>query len=415
MKKCFSLFVLLIGLFATASLAQDNNVVISPQSIVVNPRPSFEVEVFTDKDSSGERAPTYQIGEEIQIGVRVSETAYVYLFNIKSNGEIQQILPNRYDERGQNNRVQAGETRYFPRSDAPYTFNIEGPRGLDKVIAVASRDQLDTSQLVDFTRDPNFASSRAGEESFAQGLSIVVRPKSQDSWVTDTTLLYVGSAPATPTYGTLDISSSPSGAEAYVDDQFIGYTPVRYGTTSGSHNVRVQLSGYNGYSETVSVPGGRTASVSATLGQTRRTGSVTFTSQPEGAQVFINGQFLGTTPTASVTLDEGRYQARFVRDGYGETTVDFTVSANTSQTVSGGLQAQSGSLELTANVGGAQVFVNGQFVGNIANGSGRLTVPNLPVGSHELVVSAPGFSTYVSEFRINSGQATEVRVRQARR
>lgn len=410
MKKIFSLFVLLVSV----AFAQ-NSVVISPQSIVINPKPSFTVEVFTDKDSSGDSIPTYQLGEEIQIGVRVSETAYIYLFNIKSNGEIQQVLPNRFDQQGQNNLLQAGQVRYFPRADAPYTFNIEGPRGLDKVIAVASKDPLDTRQLVSFTQDPNFATSSQGEESFAQGLSIVVRPKAQNSWVTDTTLLYVGSAPQAPVYGTLSISSNPSGAEAYVDGQFVGFTPVRFGTTAGSHEVRIQLGGYETFSTRVNLSGGRTLPIDASLSAVRQTGTVTFSSQPQGAQVFINGQSMGTTPTGAMTLDAGTYQARFSLNGYDDAVVNFTVSSGTSQTVSGSLQARAGNLIIVANVGGASVFINGSQIGSIPNGSGRLDIPNLPAGRHELVVIAPGFRTFMTEFDIRAGQTAQLNVRQTRR
>ena len=410
MKKLFSLFVLL----TTFAFAQES-VVISPQSIVVNPRPSFSVEVFVDKDTSGNAAPTYQIGEDISIGVRATESAYIYLFNVKSNGQIQQILPNRYDQQGQDNFLQANQTRYFPRPDAPYTFSIEGPQGLDKVIAVASKDPLDTRQLADFTQDPNFASSSIGEESFAQTLSIVVRPKAQDSWVTDTAIFYVGQAPSTPVYGTLNISSSPSGARAFVDGQFVGYTPVRFGTRSGSHEVRVELNDYQTFSTTVSLNGGQSLAVDAGLTPVRRVGSVTFTSQPQGAQVYVGGRYIGDTPTASIELDAGSYQARFSRPGYSDATVNFNVTANASQSVNGSLQALSGSLTVTANVGGASVFVNGQQVGTVPNGSGRLTASDLPAGSHELTVVAPGFRSFVTEFQINPGQTTEVRVQQSRR
>ena len=410
MKKLFSLFVLLVSV----AFAQ-NSVVISPQSIVINPRPSFTVEVFTDKDASGDSIPTYQLGEEIQIGVRVSETAYIYLFNVKSNGQIQQVLPNRYDQQGQNNLLQAGQTRYFPRNDAPYTFNVEGPRGLDKVIAVASKDPLDTRQLVSFTQDPNFATSNQGENSFAQGLSIVVRPKPQNSWVTDTLLFNVGSAPQAPVYGTLSISTTPSGAEAFVDGQFVGLTPVRFGTTAGSHEVRVQLSGHKGQVLTVNLRGGQTLPVDFALNPAERKGTVVFTSQPSGAQVVINGQSMGTTPTGAMSLDEGSYQARFSLNGYNDSVVNFTVEKGSSQTVSGSLQARAGGLIIIANVGGASAFINGNMVGTIPNGSGRLDVSNLPAGRHELVVIAPGFRTFMTEFQINSGQTAQIRVQQTRR
>ncbi len=293
---------LLFGLLALVTAQAQDSVVISPQSIVVNPKPAFGVEVSVDKDASGEGTPSYQIGETVTISVKVAESAYVYLFNVRSNGEIQQILPNNYDEAGKNNRVQAGQTKVFPAPDAPYTFSIEGPRGLDKVIAVASKDPLDTSTLADFGQDPNFASSNQSEQSFAQSLSIVVTPKPQNSWVTDTALLYVGSAPETPVYGTLNITSNPSGAEAYVDGQFVGTTPVRFGTRAGPHTVRLEKSGYAPYSTDVTLEGGQSLPVDLSLGgNTPQPQSVAVTPAPQAQPVTV------TTGTLSDRLGLNLY------------------------------------------------------------------------------------------------------------
>jgi hypothetical protein len=196
--KLFALFVVVLALAFTTASAQPR-ITVSPQTIVVNPVPTYGVEVFVDKDSSGSGTPSYQIGEAISIGVRVTEAAYVYVFNIKSTGGITQILPNRYDQDGQNNYLQAGETKYFPPRGARYAFNVDGPNGLEKVIAVASRSQLDTRQLADFTGTGNFATSNIGQDGFAQTFSIVVTPIPQEDWVTDTALFYVGSQTVTPT------------------------------------------------------------------------------------------------------------------------------------------------------------------------------------------------------------------------
>ncbi len=193
--KSFALFVLALAF--SVAFAQPR-ITVSPQTIVVNPVPSFGVEVFVDKDSSGTGTPSYQIGEAISIGVRVSEASYVYVFNVRSTGEIIQILPNRYDADGQNNYLQAGETKYFPPRGARYAFNVDGPNGLDKVIAVASRSQLDTHQLADFAGTGNFATSNIGQDGFAQTFSIVVTPIPQEDWVTDTALFYVGTQAAAP-------------------------------------------------------------------------------------------------------------------------------------------------------------------------------------------------------------------------
>jgi Domain of unknown function (DUF4384) len=220
------LFVLMVALLGLVTYAQ-TQIVVSPQSIVINPRPSFGVEVFTDKDTSGNATPSYQIGEAISIGVRVSEASYVYVFNIKATGEVQQIIPNRYDADGQNNYLQAGETKYFPPRGARYAFNVDGPNGLDKVIAVASRSQVDTNQLAAFGTDPNFASSNIGEAGFAQTFSIVITPIAQNDWVTDTAIYYVGSRPSAPAFGSVGITSNPNGAEAYIDGQRLVHAVVR--------------------------------------------------------------------------------------------------------------------------------------------------------------------------------------------
>lgn len=286
---------LLTLLLLTFGVQAQNSVVISPQSIVVNPKPSFGVEVSVNKDASGESTPNYNVGEAITISVKVAEAAYVYLFNVRSSGEIVQILPNNFDAAGKDNYLQPGQSKTFPAPDAPYTFTVEGPQGLDKVIAVASKEPLDTSQLARFTDDPNFASSRQGEESFAQTLSIVVTPKPQNSWVTDTALFYVGSAPATPLYGTLTITSEPSGATAYVDGQFVGTTPVRFGTRAGSHTVRLELSGYEPYSTDVSLNGGQSLPVALSLsGSAAKPQSATVTSTPQPQSVTV-------TPAATLS------------------------------------------------------------------------------------------------------------------
>ncbi len=257
MKKSF--FVL-IGLLISLSFAQES-VVIGPQSIVVNPKPSFTAEVWVDKDPSGNSTPSYRIGENIKIGVRVSESAYIYLFSIHSNGVIDQILPNNYDTAGKSNYLKANHIKYFPHDDAPYTFSVDGPEGLDKVFVVASKKQLNTNQLANFESDPNFASSSIGQQGFAETLSIIVKPKEQSSWVTDTALFNVGRANSA-VYGTIRIDSSPSGARAYVDGQFVGYTPVRYGTTTGGHTVTVKFSSRS-FVSTVDLSAGEVARVNA--------------------------------------------------------------------------------------------------------------------------------------------------------
>ena len=242
------------------------------QSIVVNPYPSYQVNVFVDKDPSGNGSPSYTIDEEIRIGVQPSEASYIYLFNIRSNGTITQILPNRLDSYGADHFVQAGHTRYFPSHDSRYRFTIDGPEGLDKVLAVASKQPLDTHTLASFTSGRDFATSSMGETNFASTLSIIVNPLPSETWVTDTALFYVTgfNRPAPPPYpvyppspvypppvtqyGTIDVTTYPAGATIYVDGQFMGYAPTRLSNiNTGSRVIRLELNGYVPFNTTVNL------------------------------------------------------------------------------------------------------------------------------------------------------------------
>ena len=180
---------------------------ISPQSIIVNPVPaSLSVNVSVDRAGSN---PVYNIGDSIRVNVRVSDDAYVYLFSVHADGQIDQILPNRLS--GGSQFLRANETRSFPPAGGAYTLSVDGPSGQDKVLAVASKRQLDTSEIASFRGNQAFAtSSIQGQDNLARALSIIVQPVPASDWVTDVTYFqvqqrYATAAPA-PARNTTTIS-----------------------------------------------------------------------------------------------------------------------------------------------------------------------------------------------------------------
>lgn len=300
---------------------------------------------------------------------------------------------------------------------ARYTFNVDPPRGLDKVIAVASRRPLDTETIAQFTAGADFASSNIGEDGFARAFSIVVRPIPQGDWVTDTVTFYVGTPPPRPRTGTLAVVTRPRGANVYLDGDYIGQTPLSRAVPVGNHQLELRLDGYDTYRASVNVSAGRSSVVDVSLREVPRIGVVSFTSDPRGAEVIIGGRNYGTTPIRALSLQTGRYEAIFRRAGYEDTRVSFTVSTGRNENVHAELREipRTGDLIIQANVGGALVFIDGRPAGIIPNGSGLLPIRELQPGVHELVVIAPGFYTFSERFIITAGRETRVTVRQLRR
>ena len=185
-----ALIAMLLGAGAAAQRAEP-----SPQAIVVNPAPSYRVSVWLDRAPEALDIPRYEVGDPVRIGVRTDEDAYVYLFSVSANGDVVQILPNRFDG-GRDAFQSAGTTRLFPPSGAAYTFTADAPGGLARVVALASRRPLDTGTLASFDSEHDLlATSQLGPEGFARALAIVVTPLPQESWVTATAEFYVGTAP----------------------------------------------------------------------------------------------------------------------------------------------------------------------------------------------------------------------------
>ena len=142
---------------------------------------SLAVETFVDKDPSGSASPSYSVGGDISVSVRVNNAAYIYLYSIDASGSVSQLLPNRYDSAGQNNYLQAGETAQFPPHNARYTFNIEGPAGVSSAVAIGCKAELDTQQLADFSENPNFATSSLKKEEFLALLNSTIQQLPTDN------------------------------------------------------------------------------------------------------------------------------------------------------------------------------------------------------------------------------------------
>ena len=119
--------------------------------------------------------------------------------------------------------------------------------------------------------------------------------------------------------GSIYVSSNPSSATATLDngyDQLI--TPGSFNSvSSGYHNIRVTRSGYQAYTTDVLVNSGVQSNVYAALTPIQQSGSISVSSVPRGAGLYVDGVYQGETNqvvggmavgTHTVTLKEAGYQ-----------------------------------------------------------------------------------------------------------
>jgi len=190
-------------------------------------------------------------------------------------------------------------------------------------------------------------------------------------------------APASGTFGRLEVSSEPRGAAVSVDGTARGTTPLMLDAIgAGTHQVTVS-SGASTVSRTVNVEGGATATVMIALGATNSAGWVGIRA-PFELQVFENGQLIGNTSAQRLMLPAGRHSLDLVNNA-----LQFRMTLPV-QIAPGGVSNQAitvpnGSLSVNA-LPWAEVLIDG-----VSAGTTPLANLAVAIGQHEITWRHPQY------------------------
>ncbi len=188
------------------------------------------------------------------------------------------------------------------------------------------------------------------------------------------------SAPVAPAIvpGQLNVSSSPAGAQIQVDGQSNPAWVTPYdlsGLQPGQHAIAVSKPGFASEARTIEVASGSKSFLSVQLAPL--TATVSMTSDPAGAEVWMDGKDTGKTTPVQVSVDKaGNHSFSFKKQGY----LDESAQAN--------LQiGQASHLTATLKVLGSadDVRIGGKFKkmfgGSDTTGMGSVAVKTQPKGA----------------------------------
>jgi serine/threonine protein kinase len=193
---------------------------------------------------------------------------------------------------------------------------------------------------------------------------VVAKP----GYVTDTRTIDVASGNKalvaihlTPLMATLSVSSSPAGANVYVDGKDSGkLTPAQLSLDKGAHAILLRKAGYLDEAASSQLVQGEIARVSSTLrplgnaddikttGKFKKMfggksgaagmGTVSVKTQPKGAQVAVNQHLLEKTTPVEFLLDPGNYIIDITLSGYAPIHRVITVDRSNKVAVDESLQ-----------------------------------------------------------------------------
>ncbi|MBX7057089.1 MAG: PEGA domain-containing protein [Leptospirales bacterium] len=113
----------------------------------------------------------------------------------------------------------------------------------------------------------------------------------------------------------LRVATAQSGALVYLDDLFLGRTPLESRAPPGDYVLRVEQSGMSPVVRPIRIVAGARNEHFVELVRTRTQAALRVETDPPGATVFLNQERIGQTPLMRQDLPAGTHRLRIEKDG----------------------------------------------------------------------------------------------------
>lgn len=120
-------------------------------------------------------------------------------------------------------------------------------------------------------------------------------------------------------YASLRIESTPAQASVYLDEQFLGKTPLDYSyLIPGTYRLILKRDGYRVFSEILQTQSGEKAQRKINMQPSPLGGSLDITTTPPGAKIYLDADYLGKTPKRIDNIAAGTYRLHLLHPEKGE-------------------------------------------------------------------------------------------------
>ena len=134
------------------------------------------------------------------------------------------------------------------------------------------------------------------------------------------------------------ISSTPPGADIYIDNKYMGITPTDiWNVSEGYHTIIIQKTGLTRWEKKIYVSSDMTV-IDAILQNI--SGSVSVSSEPAKADIYIDKEYMGITPALLDDISPGYHSLKIKKSGHKEWKKIILVRSHKTTSVSVSLQEQ---------------------------------------------------------------------------
>lgn len=202
------------------------------------------------------------------------------------------------------------------------------------------------------------------------------------------------------TSGLLLVKSEPSGANIIVDSVSNGETPrlVTGLDADIPHKLILRKAGYRDAEVRFKFNGRVPVCVSEKL--VLDSGIIKINTEPQGAEVTVNGVVRGKSPLLVRDVPKGRSTVKIKLDGFKDVVEGISVNAGDEQTLNFVLSGLPGTLALSSVPHGARFYLNG-----VPKGQGPLVLAGLDPGEYEVRAELDGYDPETRRISLDGGGA----------
>lgn len=204
--------------------------------------------------------------------------------------------------------------------------------------------------------------------------------------------------------GFLYITSTPEGANIYINGKSYGTAPVQRSMPEGQYVVLADMGQiyHQATSEKITVSDGQTIQVPLVLKPSF--GSVTIESQPSGAKVLLSGDNVGVTPLTIKQQPSGIYNIQISKDLYFTHEERIIVEDEKALKISIPLQKSVSDLHIESKPVGASIWINGSPTGEVT----PFVFSNKNPGTYQIRLVKDKYKTYDTEIVVKPGQNAHI-------
>nr|WP_321498859.1 PEGA domain-containing protein [uncultured Methanolobus sp.] len=134
-------------------------------------------------------------------------------------------------------------------------------------------------------------------------------------------------------------------------------------------------------------------------------GSISVSSNPIGASIYLDGTYNGLTPKILNEVSTGSHTVNLRKSGYEYYTITVDVQGGVTSTVSATLDPviTTGFISVSSNPTGASIYLDGVY-----NGLTPKTLADVSTGSHTVKLSKSGYTDYINTVSVQNGITSTV-------